>query len=86
MPTASLEYTVEGNTYTVTNTGDVPAVGVHFICPEVSDTFRCSDNYFWLEPGETKQITVNSTEGVEGFDAFNLADSDDTEAPARRAA
>ncbi len=81
VPTASLEYTVEGNTYTVTNTGDVPAVGVHFICPEVSDTFRCSDNYFWLEPGETKQITVNSTEGVEGFDAFNLADSDDTEAP-----
>ncbi len=82
VPSASLEYTVEGNTYTVTNTGDLPAVGVHFICPAVSDTFRCSDNYFWLEPGETKQITVNSTEGVEGFDAFNLADEDDTEAPA----
>ena len=53
-----LEYTVEGNTYTVTNTGDVPAVGVHFICPEVSDTFRCSDNYFWLDAQESREITV----------------------------
>jgi len=81
VPTAKLEYSVSGNTYTITNKSDVPAVGVKFICPSVSDTFRPSDNYFWLEPGETKTITVNSTKGVEGFTAFNMADIDDTQAP-----
>lgn len=58
-----------------------PAVGVQFVCPEVSDTFVCEDNYFWLEPGESKKIKVNSTEGVEGFTAFNIADGGDTVLP-----
>lgn len=57
--------------YAVTNTGAVPAVGVHILCPMVSDHFTCDDNYFWLEPGETKLVRVSGYEGVDGFVSFN---------------
>ena len=81
LPRTHLEYHVSGNTYTIQNTGTVPAVAVHFTCPSVSDTFVCDDGYFWLEPGETKTVRVNSAEGVEGISAFNIGDASDTAAP-----
>ena len=28
--------------------------------------FTCSDNFFWLEPGESKDITINTTKGSLG--------------------
>ncbi len=78
MPKTSLSYTVKDNVFTVTNTGSVPAINVNFLCTEVSDTFRPEDNYFWLEPGETKTIKVNDATGVTGFTSWNLAVSDQT--------
>lgn len=81
LPRTTLEYSVSGNRFTVKNTGNVPAVSVNFKNSKVSDVFWCEDNYFWLEPGESKTIEVNMTDGVDGFDAFNLSDADDKKAP-----
>lgn len=78
MPKTTLEYSVENNVYTITNTGDNPAINVHFDCADVSTTFRPEDNYFWLEPGESKEVRVNSTQGVKGITSWNYAVQDDT--------
>lgn len=43
-------------TFTVTNTGKKPSP---FTYMDVKDEiFYCSDDYFWLEPGDSKVITV----------------------------
>ena len=50
----------------VTNEGEVPAVGVHFVAADSSDSLRLGDGYFWLEPGEFRSVSVflmRSTEG-----------------------
>ena len=49
---------------TVGNIGDRPAVGVHFICPEISHEFSCDDSYFWLEPGEERNVLTSHQAGV----------------------
>jgi len=46
-------------------------VGVNIQRPDHADTFRASENYLWLEPGESKTITVNTTEGVQ-LEGWNL--------------
>lgn len=81
LPRTSIEVTRNGNEYTIKNTGSVPAFGVNFLCPSVSDTVTISDNYFWLDAGETKKATVSSTEGIEGVAAFNAADETDVTPP-----
>ncbi|HEY5138705.1 MAG TPA: hypothetical protein VIJ25_05225, partial [Methylococcales bacterium] len=48
----------------ITNKGNKSAVGTHFNCPKISDTFRTRDNYFWLEPGESKTVAVSHVENV----------------------
>ncbi len=81
LPRTTLEYQLTNNTCTVRNTGAVPAVGVNLLVPSVSDRFVCSDNYFWLEPGEVKTIQISEATGIDGVSCFNLADLSDTEAP-----
>ncbi len=81
LPATQLEYTVLGNVYTITNTGNYPAIGVHFDCAAVSDTFIPEDNYFFLLAGETKTVSVNSTQGVEGISCWNEADTSVSGAP-----
>lgn len=49
---------------TVGNTGDRPAVGVHFVCPEISHEFSCGDSFFWLEPGEERPIATSHQTSV----------------------
>ncbi len=46
------------------NTGDKPAAGVHFVYPEGSDEFSCDDSYFWLEPGEERNVLTSHQAGV----------------------
>jgi hypothetical protein len=58
-PDEGLPYAVK-----ITNSGSKPAVSVHFTCPEISDTFRTRDNYFWLEPGESMTVAVSHVEKV----------------------
>ena len=85
-PLADVEYTVSstvsGSTVTFSNRSDVPAVAVRLDAGPDSDTFRPSDNWFWLEPGETYQITVNDASVIKGLDGFNLKDPKDSKAPA----
>ncbi|MCY4537071.1 MAG: beta-mannosidase [Chloroflexi bacterium] len=48
----------------VGNIGDRPAVGVHFVCPEISQEFSCADSFFWLEPGEERPIETSHQTGA----------------------
>ena len=56
--------TVERKQITVKNTGRYPAVAVNVSCPGHLDTFRISDNYFWLDAGESKTVTANPVSGL----------------------
>ncbi len=44
----------------ITNAGQKPAYRVRLYCPEHDHELRYSDNYFWLEPGEEKRITIRA--------------------------
>jgi beta-mannosidase len=48
----------------VRNEGKLPAVGVNASRPGHGDTFFAEENYFWLNPGEAKNLVVSTTEGV----------------------
>ena len=80
LPRTTLEYSVDGNTVNVKNTGDVPAIGVTLKSRE-EDKFVCSDNYFMLTPGQSEQITVNDASLFEGVDCFNPSSPADRTAP-----
>ncbi len=81
LPVTTVECRAEGDGFIVENTGDYPAVAVHFDCADVSDTFLPEDSYFWLDAGETRYIKVNSTQGVNGVKWWNMTDMADTAAP-----
>lgn len=55
---------------TISNIGELPALGAHFDCPAISHRFSCADSYFWLAPGEERRIAVSQLEGV-GAAAWN---------------
>lgn len=74
IPAADMTYTANGNTVTVKNNSDVPAVAVNFDAGSDSDIFRPADNFFWLEPGETYSFTVNDANAIKGLKGFNLLD------------
>lgn len=64
LPTTTLSMKVEGTNVTLTNSGSLPAVAAHVLRPSHLDTFTADDNYFWLEPGESRQIVVSDSRGV----------------------
>jgi beta-mannosidase len=65
LPKTSVTMQTRGeNQITLTNTGNVPAVAVNIRRPGHQDTFTAADNYIWLEPGESKTIKVNVTQGL----------------------
>ena len=64
LPETKLSLQVEGNTVTLSNIGGVPAVAAHVLRPGHLDTFTIDDNYFWLDAGESKKLTVNDSEGL----------------------
>lgn len=73
LPRTTLSLQVQEGKAIVTNTGKLPAVAVAVLRPNHLDTFTSSDNYFWLEPGETETLEVNSTRGlmVEAWNSEN---------------
>lgn len=73
LPATTLAVNMADRTLTITNTGKLPAVGVHVVCPKVSDRLLASDGHFWLDPGETREVTVNMTDGIDGVAAWNVA-------------
>ena len=65
LPETQLELTViDKNTVKIKNRGSLSAVAVNVSCPGHLDTFTISDNYFWLDAGEEKTLTVNINEGL----------------------
>jgi len=64
LPRTTLKLETRGREVTVTNTGSLPAVGVQVECPGHADTLGASDNWFWLEAGESRTIQVRETDGV----------------------
>lgn len=70
IPKTKLRLEKKCGTAIITNEGTVPAVGTHFLCERISDKFVTEDNYFWLEPGETVEIGVNTDE-YDGITAWN---------------
>jgi beta-mannosidase len=64
LPRTTLALAVKDGTAVVTNTGALPAVGVHVDRPGHLDTFTASENYFWLDVGESRTVRVNSTDGL----------------------
>jgi beta-mannosidase len=49
----------------VGNTGSVPAMGVAVTRPGHADTFTPEEGFLWLDPGETRRIAVDSTDGLD---------------------
>ena len=64
LPTTKLEYQVNGESVTVTNTGTVPAVGEEISSLGHSHEIMLEDNYFWLNSGESKTVKTNFTENI----------------------
>jgi beta-mannosidase len=65
LPSVTLQLNIAGaNQIEVSNTSSLAAVGVHVEQPGKAHLFQIDDNYFWLEPGETKSLCVNSVEGL----------------------
>ena len=71
LPTTALSMEVDDKRVTVTNSGKLPAVAVNIARPGHLDTFRVSDNYFWLDAGEAKTVEVYEIEGL-NISAWNV--------------
>ena len=69
LPRTTLSLVTKQGQAVVTNKGTVPAVGAAVLQLGHLDTFTADANYFWLDPGESKVVHVNSTDGlkVEGW-------------------
>ncbi len=64
LPRTTLSMEIQGNKAIVKNTGTLPAVGVNIQCQGKADKFTASDNFFWLDPGESHAIEVNITDNL----------------------
>ena len=65
LPDTQLELTIlENNRVLISNKGDLPAAAVNVSRPGHLETFTISDNYFWLDAGEEKTVSVNETNGL----------------------
>ena len=71
LPRTELAMQAKKGTLVVTNQGKLPAVAVNVNLPGHADTFLASDNFFWLDPGESRTVEVNNTGGatVEAWNA-----------------
>lgn len=54
-----LQWHREGNRLTVTNTASFPSVGVTVTSPGNEAVLSLSDNYLWLDPGETVTLDID---------------------------
>lgn len=73
LPRTSLAWTIDhiSGHIAVSNRSDsVPAVAVRISKSGCLDQMRLSDNYFWLEPGETHMVLSSILDGIE-VDAWN---------------
>jgi len=59
LPRTELAFEFQGNRAAVSNIGALPAAAVDVSRPGRRDSFTVSDNYFWLEAGETMTVEVS---------------------------
>jgi beta-mannosidase len=71
LPRSTVAVKTDGNIVSVKNTGRLPAVGVNITRPGHLDSFTASDNFIWLDPGESQTIRISHPDGV-AIDAWNL--------------
>ena len=71
LPKTTLKLEKQEGKAVITNTGDVPAVAVNFICGKISDKFTPADNFVWIEAGETIEIATDRDD-YEGITAWNV--------------
>jgi beta-mannosidase len=71
LPRTSLDTRRHGDSIVVTNTGDLPAVGVHFQTPGITDVFSCAESFIWLDPGEQRPIRVSHQDELIQAAAWN---------------
>ena len=64
LPQTRLNMRVNGNEVVVKNEGELPAAAVNVARPGHLDSFRASDNFFWLDAGEEHAIAVNEPDGL----------------------
>jgi len=70
LPRTELSLEAKEGALVVSNCGKVPAVAVNVSRLGHADTFRASDNFFWLDPGEPHTVTVKDTGGT-AVEAWN---------------
>jgi hypothetical protein len=80
LPRTTLSLEIRGNNAVVKNTGRVPAAGVNIQAPGRADKFVASDNFFWLDAGESAQVEVNITTELRA-DAWNLEGNEQVNVP-----
>lgn len=56
-----LEVEAKDGALVVSNRGKIPAVAVNVNRPGHAYSFSASDNFFWLDPGESHTVKVNDT-------------------------
>jgi beta-mannosidase len=71
LPKTSVSLDIKDGMAIMKNTGSLPAVGVNVGRPGHADTFYADENYFWLDPSETKSVKVSDTRGLV-LNAWNL--------------
>ena len=71
LPKTELKVEAKDGALVVSNRGKLPAVAVNVNRPGHADSFSASDNFFWLDPGESHTVTVKDTGGttVEAWNA-----------------
>lgn len=74
LPMTKLNITRESEGIRIENTGEKPAVAIHFK-PDDPDHFICSDAFFWLAPGEFRSIETNQPKSVR-ISAWNTKDKE----------
>ena len=73
LPRACVQTSYKGNVITIQNTGKIPVVGLWLSAPNQDHLAEYSDNFLWLEPGESVSVEVTgvSVNQVK-IDALNL--------------
>jgi beta-mannosidase len=64
LPKTKVTLRTENGKAILSNQGKLPAVAANVLRPGHLDTFTADDNYIWLDPGESKTVSVNTTEGL----------------------
>jgi beta-mannosidase len=64
LPETEISQKVTGDKLVLKNTGKKPAAAVNIRSVNNADKFTASDNFFWLDAGEEKTVTININSNI----------------------